>query len=567
MRNKEVASLLYKIADYLDFQGIEFKPIAFRRAAQNIEALSKDIEEIYREGKLLEIPAVGIHIAQKISEYLKSGKLEYFEKLKKQIPVDLEGLMSVSELGPKRAKVLYQKLKIKNLDDLKKAAKENKIRVLFGFGEKSESSILRSIELLEKSKGKNLLGYSIDTANEILETLKNVEFVSRVDLAGSARRFRETIGDLDILVISSKPLLVIKAFSSVKKIQKVLEKGPTRSSIILDNGLQVDLRVVEKKSYGAALNYFTGSKEHNIMLRRIAIKKGLKLSEYGLFRNNKYVGGKTEVELYKKLGMAYIEPELRENTGEIEIAQKNKLPKIIGYNDILGDLHMHTTHSDGHNSIEEMALATKKMGYSYVNISDHSKLPVANGMDDKKVLAYCKEIDKINKKDLGIRIFKGCEINIDKKGEPDLKKSTIKELDIPVFAIHSYFKLDKKEMTKRIINALDNEFIKILAHPTGRLINKREEYEFDFNSVFEKAAKNGVALEINSFPDRLDLKDVYIKAAKKFGVKFVIDTDSHATLHLNFIKFGIGQARRGWLEKKDVLNTLALKEIQKVMGL
>lgn len=567
MKNKEVALILYKIADYLDFLGVEFKPIAFRRAAQNVEVLSKDIEEIHKEGKLEEIPAVGINIAQKIAEYLNTGKLEYLEELKSKIPVNLEELMSISEVGPKRIKVLYQNLKIKNLADLKKAVQEHKVRDLFGFGEKSENSILRSIELLEKSKGRKLLGDCIDIGEQIVEKLNKVYGVTRVDLAGSARRMKETVGDLDILVISSKPNKVVEAFTSLKNIQKVLEKGPTRSSIILDNGLQVDLRVVEKRSYGAALNYFTGNKEHNIMLRKIAIKKGLKLSEYGLFKGNKFVGGRTEEELYKKLGMVYIEPELRENTGEIELAQKNKLPKIIEYNDILGDLHMHTTFSDGHNSIEEMALAAKKIGYLYVNISDHSNLPVANGMDDKKVLDYCKEIDGINKKNLGINIFKGCEINIDKKGEPDLKKSTIKELDIPIFSIHSYFKLDKGEMTKRILTALDNEFIKILAHPTGRLINQREEYEFDFDAVFEKAAKNNVVLEINSFPDRLDLKDFYIKAARELKVKFVVDTDSHAVSHLKLIRFGIGQARRGWLTKKDVLNTLNLKEFRKVMKL
>lgn len=567
MKNKEVALLLYKIADYLDFLGVEFKPIAFRRAAQNIEVLSRDIEEIYTQGKLEEIPAVGRHIAQKIVEYLKTGKLEYFEELKKRIPVDLEGLMAISEVGPKRAKVLYQKLGIKNLAELKKAAGQKKIRELFGFGEKSENSILRSIEILEKSKGRKLLGDCIDVGEEIVQKLNKVYGVTQVDLAGSARRMKETVGDLDILVISSKPNKVVEAFSNLKNIQKVLEKGPTRSSIILDNGLQVDLRVVEKKSYGAALNYFTGNKEHNINLRKIAIKKGLKLSEYGLFKKNKFVGGRTEQELYKKLGMVYIEPELRENTGEIELAEKNKLPKLIGYGDILGDLHMHTTFSDGHDSIEEMAIASKKMGYLYVNISDHSKLPVANGMDDKEVIDYCKKIDNINKNDLGIKIFKGCEINIDREGKPDLKNSTLKELDIPIFSIHSYFKLDKKEMTKRILNALDNEFIKILAHPTGRLINQREEYEFDFDLVFEKAFKNNVALEINSFPDRLDLKDVYIRAAREFGVKFAINTDSHAILHLRHIRFGIGQARRGWLSKKDVLNTLALKEFQKALRL
>ena len=567
MKNKEVALLLYKIADYLEFQGIKFKPIAFRRAAQNIESLSKDIEDIYREGKLEEIPSIGTHIAQKISEYIQTGKLRYFEDLKKQIPIDLEDLMSISEIGPKRAKVLYEKLYIKNLFDLKNAAVKRKIRNLFGFGEKSENSILKSLELLEKSKGRKILGDWIDIGEEIVIRLSKIVGVKKVDLAGSARRMKETIADIDILVVSSRTKDVVESFTSIKEIQKILEKGPTRSSILLKNGLQIDLRVVENKSYGAALNYFTGSKEHNIILRKLAIKKGLKLSEYGLFKNNVYVCGATEKELYKKLDMSYIEPELRENTGEIELAQKGRLPKIIGYEDILGDLHMHTNFSDGQNSIEEMALASKKMGYSYINISDHSYLPVANGMNDKMVLNYCKQIDKINKKDIGIKIFKGCEININKKGKPDLKKSTMQELDIPIFAIHSYFKLDKSYMTKRILNALDNEFVKILAHPTGRLINKRDEYQFDFSSVFEKASKNRVALEINSFPNRLDLKDYYIKEAKEFGVKFTINTDSHSTSHLKFIRFGIGQARRGWLEKKDVLNALNLKEFKRHMGL
>ncbi|MEK6974261.1 MAG: DNA polymerase/3'-5' exonuclease PolX [Nanoarchaeota archaeon] len=565
MRNIEVAKLLYKIADILEFLGVDFKPAAYRRAASNIESLSEDIGKIFNENRLEEISGIGKHIAEKISEYLKTGKLKYYEELKKRVPIDLDELMKIPEIGPKKARLLYERLKIKNISDLKGAALSHKIRNLERMGIKSEDSILRGIEFLEKNQGKVLLGYVLPIAKEIEELLRQLKEVELVNVAGSVRRMKETIGDIDILVVSRNPTKVVDYFIKMNNVQEILARGETKSSVILSDGLQIDLRVVERKNYGAALNYFTGSKEHNIALRKIALSKGFKLNEYGIYLGNKFIGGKDENEVYSLLGLKYIEPELRENTGEIDASKRNKLPNLIKYGDIKGDLHIHTKFSDGQNTIEEMAAHSKKIGYEYIAITDHSNLAVAGGMNDKDLLRYIKKIRKINFKDLAI--FAGSEVNISKYGSLDLKNSTLKELDIVIGSVHSYFKMGNKEMTNRILKALDNNYINILGHPTGRLINRREPFEFDADKVFEKAKERNVILEINAHPERLDLKDTMIKMAKKYKVKFVINTDSHSTADFSFMRLGIGQARRGWLESKNVINSYRLRNLKKALSI
>jgi DNA polymerase (family X) len=563
MKNLEVAKLLFGIADILEFQGVDFKPVAYRRAASNIESLSEDIQKIYEENRLEEIPGVGKNIADKIKEYLENGKLKYYEELKKEVPIKLDELMNLPEIGPKKAKILYEKLRIKNVSDLKKAALSKKIRNIPGMGIKSEDSILKGIESQEKNKDRMLIGYALPIANEIVKRLSGLKEVDSVNVAGSVRRMKETVRDIDILIVSSSPSRVMDYFVKLNDVKEIIAKGSTKSSVRLSNGLQVDLRIVEKESYGAALNYFTGSKEHNILLRKIAQGNGLKLNEYGLFKGSKIIAGKNENEIYKSLGLNYIEPELRENTGEIISSKNNTLPNLIGYNQIKGDLQMHTKFSDGQNTIQEMAEVCKEREYKYMAITDHLNLAVTKGLDDKKINSYLKDLNKVNIS--GIKIFSGCEVEINKSGSLNAKTKTLKDLDIVIGAVHSNFKLSKADMTKRILNAMDNEYLTFLAHPTGRLITRREPYEFDIDSVFEKAKNNNIWIEINAHPDRLDLRDSLIRSAKEFGVKFVINTDAHSIADLHFMELGIGQSRRGWLESKDVVNTRTLKEFEKLL--
>ena len=584
MKNLEIAELLNEIADYLELKEEKFKIRAYRKAALVIQSLSGDIEEIWEKGKLEGIPSVGEGIAKKISDFLQDGKSAYLEKLKKQTPVDMESLGQIEGLGSKTVAKLYKKLNIKNIKELEKAAKKGRIRNIFGFGSIFEKNILKSIKFSRSSSDRHLLGSVLQIADEITVELKRLKEISKIQIAGSTRRRKETIRDIDILITSKKPEKVMNFFVKMDNVSDVLAHGNTKSSVRLDEGIQVDVRVIDKKSYGTALLYFTGSKEHNIRLRKIAIDKKMKLSEYGLFnkllnsknskalensknfqrKTNKLLAGKTENEVYKKLGMSYIEPELREDDGEIEAALKNKLPKLIGYNDIKGDLQMHTKWSDGSNSIEEMAGEAKKLGYEYICITDHTgNLKIANSLNEKRILKQIKEIDKINKRIKGIKILKGAEVNITNDGSLDVKDNTLKKLDVAAASIHSGFKNPKEKITNRIIKAMENENVDVIAHPTGRLIQKRPAYEIDFDKIFSKAKETGTCMEINSFPNRLDLKDAHVRAAIKNGVKLTISTDAHNTGHLRFMEFGIATARRGWAEKKDILNTLSLKKFLK----
>jgi len=573
MKNQEIAKIFYEIADYLEMEGVAFKPYAYQKAAITLETLEEDVEEIYKRGgreALLKIPGIGESMADKIEEYLKTGKIKYYEGFKKKTPVNLEELMAVEGMGPKKAKVLYEKLRIKNLKDLERAAKEHKIATLFGFGEKTEKNILEGINFLKRSKGRFLLGDILPKVKEVEQKLKSLKEVERVDVVGSIRRRKETIGDADFLVISKEPEKVMDFFTSLPGIVKVWGKGTTKSSVRMKEGFDMDIRVLPKKSYGAALQYFIGSKEHNIVLRKIAIDKGLKLSEYGLFRGPKMIAGENEEEIYEKLGMDWIPPEMRENQGEIEAALKHQLPKIIGYKDIKGDLHCHIKWAGrwdgGANTIEEMAEMAMKIRYEYLGIASHTKfLRIEHGLDEKQLELRDKEIDKINGKlqmaKCKLKILKGCEANILNDGSIDIKDEALKKLDFVIAGVHSNFKMPKEKMTERIIQAMKNPNIDIISHPTGRIIQRRDEYQIDFDKILRVAKETGTILEINSFPERLDLNAENIRRAKEAGVKMVINTDSHHKDQMKFIEFGIAQARRGWAEKEDIVNTQLLNKL------
>jgi len=570
MKNQLVANILYQIADLLDLKGeIFFKTRAYRMAAQTIEVLEEDIEDITKEDRLLEIPGVGAGLAKKIKEIVETGKSDYFERLKKEIPEGVIHLLDIPGLGPKKVAAIYKNLGITTLEELQKAATGGKLRELEGFGEVTEQNILRGIQLLEKTSGRALLNVAYADGMGYLDYLKKCKKIEKTSIAGSLRRMKETIGDVDILASSKHSDDVMDHFVKYPDVQQILAKGTTKSSVILKDNIQVDLRVVEPKSYGAALQYFTGSKEHNVTLRGLAIKKGYKLNEYGLFEKDteKYIVGKTEEEIYKKIGFPYIEPELRENRGEFESAKNKSLPNLVKYDDVLGDFHVHSTWSDGNDSIEMLAHFAKQMGYSYVNITDHSQsLKIANGLSEERVNKKIEEIKKLNKKFPNFTILCGTECDIKSDGTLDYSNNVLKKFDFVYIGIHTGFKMDKNRMTERIIKGIDNEHVDFLAHPTGRLIGKRDPYEVDIERIIDSAKETDTRLEINAFPDRLDLDDTHAKLAKEKGVKFVLGTDSHSTNHLQFMKFGIATARRGWLEKKDILNTYSLKDIEKILG-
>jgi DNA polymerase (family 10) len=571
VKNQELAKIFYEIANYLEMEEMPFKPYAYQKAAITLETLEEDTEEIYKEGgrkAILKIPGVGESIADKIEEYLKTGKIKYYETLKKKTPVNMEELMRVEGLGPKRIKVLYQKLEIRNLKDLEKAAKSHKISPLFGFGQKTEKNILEGIEFLKRSKGRFLLGEILPKVKEVCQKLKSLKAVERVDSAGSVRRMKETIGDVDFLVISKNPQKVMDFFVSLPGIIKIWGKGTTKASVRMKEGFDVDIRVVPARSYGSALQYFTGSKEHNIATRKIAQDLGLKLSEYGLFRGPKMIAGKTEEEIYKTLGMDWMPPEIREDQGEINAALSHKLPKLIDYKDIKGDLHCHSNWDGGANSIEVMAKAAQDMGYEYLGISDHTKfLRIEHGLDEKKLAQQRKEIDKLNARfrssNVKFRILQGCEANILNDGSIDIKDETLKELDYVIAGIHSNFKMEKTKMTERMIKVMKNPHVDIISHPTGRILKRRDEYQIDFGKILRVAKETGTILEINSYPERLDLNDQNIRRAKEVGVKMIINTDSHHKDQMRFMEFGIAQARRGWAEKGDIINCWLLEKLLK----
>lgn len=569
MKNQELSKIFFEIANYLEIDGVSFKPFAYRKVAMVLDSLKDDVGEIYRNGgtkALQEIPGVGEGIANAIEEYLKTDKIKQFEQLKKKLPFKVDELLKVEGLGPKKIKVLYQKLKVKNLKDLEKAAKAHKIAPLFGFGEKTEKNILQGLEFLKKSKGRFLLGEIMPSVKEVIVRLKNQKEIKAVSVAGSVRRQKETIGDIDILVVSEDSKETAKFFVSMPEVEKIWANGETKCSVRFKEGFDIDLRMVEQKSFGSALQYFTGSKEHNIATRKIAIEKGLKLSEYGVFSGEKQIAGKTEEDVYKAIGLPYIEPEMRHDDGEIQAALEGKLPVLVELKDIMGDLHCHTVDSDGENSIEEMVKAAMDMGYEYVGISDHTKfLGITNGSDEKRILAQREIIGKLNLKfkseNLKFRVLHGCEVDITADGTLAMEDSILEKMDYVIASVHSSMKMEKKEMTERIIKALENPNVDIFGHPTGRLLGQRDEYKMDFDKILEVAKKTGTILEINSSPFRLDLNGFNVRRAKSKGIKMIINTDSHKKEQLDLMEYGIGQARRGWAEKADIVNTNSVEEL------
>jgi DNA polymerase (family 10) len=574
MKNQELAKVFYDMANFLEISGVAFKPYAYQRAALSLEALKEDVSDIYKNGgtkALLQIPGVGKAIAEHIEEYLKTGKIKHYEELKKKMPFKVDELLKVEGLGPRKIKVLYQKLGIKNLKDLEKAVKAHKIAPLFGFGEKTEKNIVQGLEFLKQSKGRFLLGEIMPSVKSIISRLEKREEIKEVSVAGSVRRQKETIGDIDILVVSENPKKTADFFVKMPEVEKIWANGEKKCSVRFKEGFDVDLRMVEQKSFGSALQYFTGSKEHNIATRKIAIEKGLKLNEYGVFNGEKMIAGKTEEEVYKAVGLPFMAPEIREDDGEIQAAINGKLPILVEQKDIKGDLHCHSSfeaESHGRNSIEEMCKKAMELGYKYIGISDHTKfLKIESGLDEKQLLKQHEVINKINEKfgkqGLKFKVLHGCETNILDDGSVDIKDDVLEKLDYVIAGVHSNLKMARKEMTQRIIKAMQNPNIDIFSHPTGRLIGKREEYQMDFDKILETAKKTGTILEINSSPKRLDLNGFNIRRAKIMGIKMIINTDTHQKDQLELMEYGIGQARRGWAERDDIINTLSVEDLLK----
>lgn len=566
MINQEIAHIFNEIADLLEFKGDNpFRIRAYRKAALNIESLPKKIEDLSKE-EILKIPGIGADLSEKIQEYISTGEVQTLKELKTALPEGLLNIMKVPGIGPKTAKLLFEKLNITDIDQLERLAVGHKLSSLPGIKEKTEENILKGIASLKRGRERLPLGKVLPIANEIVNFLQNNAHVDRISLAGSLRRCKDTVKDIDILAASKDPVGAMQIFTTMPNVKDVLSKGSTRSSIVIKEGIQVDFRIVERESYGSALAYLTGSKNHNIRLREMAVKKGLKINEYGIFSDadNRKLGGAEEDDIYKILGLPYIEPELREDTGEIEAALEGRLPKLITQQDIRGDLHLHSRWSDGSHTIEELVEAAKNRGYSYIAITDHSKgLGVAKGLTEARLLEQMKEVKELNKKFKNFRLLQGIEVDIKSDGSLDFDDDILKMLDVVVASIHSGFKQSSEQITSRLISAIKNPYVSIIAHPTGRLLGERDAYDVDIEAVIKAAKETKTALEINAYPSRLDLNDMHAKMAKELSVPLIISTDSHIITQMDYIYYGVSVARRGWLEKDDVLNTLSAEELLK----
>lgn len=567
MTNKEIARVLYEMAAYLDMQGIDYKPRAYEKAASQIADLETEASEIYkRDGLkgLTKISYIGKSMAEHIEDLIKTGTYAEYQRMKRDVPVDVSELMQIEGLGPKKIFELWKKLKIRNLADLEQAATSGKIRTLSNFGEKSEQKILKGLSFLHKSAGRQLLGYVLPEAKNLEQAIRTLPEVKGAFLTGSIRRRKETIGDIDLVVVSQKPEKVMKSFTNIPMVAHVIGTGPSKTSIKLTNGMNIDLRVVPEESLGAALVYFTGSKDHCIALREIAIKKELKLNEYGLYKGNRSIAGKTEQEIYHALGLEFIEPEMRENCGEIQLAKEKRLPKLIEYGDLKGDLQVQTNWTDGEHSMEEMALAAEKQGLEYIVITDHTQSLAMMGSDQMKLMKQMKEIDLLNDKlrkgAHKIQVLKGAEVNIMKDGTLDMPDEILAQLDVVGAAVHSFMHLTRDEQTKRVLKAMENPNVDILFHPTSRKILARDPIDVDMEAVIDCAKRTDTVLEIDAHPDRLDLRDEWIRRSLEAGVKLSIDSDAHSVSHFRHLEFGIAQARRGWATKKDIVNTKPVKE-------
>ncbi len=569
IHNSEIANIFYDVAAFLEIEGANpFRIRAYRGAARTLSSLSGSVVDRIAQGHdLTEIPGIGRDLAHKIEIIVETGSLPMLKELESRLPPGLKDIMRLSGVGPKKAAALYKELGIKNLEGLKKAAESGRIRELRNFGAKIEANILEEVSRGRKEgEGRTLLIKAEEYAEPLCRHLQKSKGVKKVVPAGSYRRRQETVGDLDILVTCKKGSNVMNDFTGYDDVRKVVSQGKTRSTVILRSGLQVDLRVVPEVSYGAALHYFTGSKPHSIAIRKIGLNKSYKINEYGVFKKDKRIAGRTEEEVYETVGLPYIEPELREDRGEIKEAQQGILPELIRLEDLQGDLHTHTDETDGRDTLEEMAQAAQERGYSYLAVTDHSRqVSVAKGLDEDRLLEQIDAIDKLNDSLKGLTLLKGIEVDILKDGSLDLPDRVLKRLDIRVCSVHSYFKLSAKEQTERILRAMDNPLFNVLGHPSGRLIQSREAYDLDMERIMEGAKERGCFLELNSQPDRMDLRDVHLKRAREIGVLISISTDAHWSKNLDWIRFGVDQARRGWLSSADVINTRDLAELRKLL--
>ncbi len=566
--NAELVAAFNRLANLLEIKGENpFKIRAYRNAARTIEGLGRSVEEMVRAGEdLTELPGIGKDLAQKIKDFVETGRIEKLEELEREIPAPLLELLSVEGLGPKRIRVLYENLGIKDLDQLRDAAQSGAIEKLPGFGPKIVETILKGTRLAKKEGRRFKWAVAEEYVEDLLQYLNEAQGVEVIEVAGSFRRKKETVGDLDVLVVSEDWELVTDHFVRYPHVKEVISKGKTRSTVILTPGIQVDLRSVPRQCYGAALAYFTGSKAHNIAIRTMGVKLGLKINEYGVFRGDERIGGEEELDVYKAVGLPFIEPELRENSGEIEAAQAGRLPNLIRLEDIRGDLHCHSHYTDGKDTIWAIATAAKALGYEYIAITDHSKrLTVTKGLDEKRLREQMEEIDQLNERLHGITILKSIEVDILEDGSLDLPDEVLGELDLVVGSIHHKFKLSQEAQTARVLKAMDNPHFTILGHPTGRLIGQREPYKINVQKVLEGAKERGCFLELNAQPDRLDLNDVNLRLAKEIGVKIAISTDSHSIGTLAYMRYGVNQARRGWIEKGDCINTRSLPELKQLL--
>ncbi|MDR7532925.1 MAG: DNA polymerase/3'-5' exonuclease PolX [Armatimonadota bacterium] len=568
MQNRAVAQRLNQIADLLEIKGDQiFRINAYRRAARAVESLTEDIADVAARGELTRIPGVGQSIAEKIEEFLRTGTMQAYEELARSLPPGLATLMSVPDVGPKTALLLYKHLGITTVDELEQAARAGRLRALPRMGAKTEENILKGIAVLRRSAARRPLGVVLPLADDLVAHLRRAPGLQEIEVAGSLRRRKETIGDIDILVTSTKPEAVMDAFVRAPQVAQVLAHGPTRSSVILDAGIQADLRVVEPAAYGAALQYFTGSKEHNVKLRERAVRRGLKLNEYGVWRasDDRRVAGRTEEEVYRAVGLPWIPPELREDQGELEAAEAGRLPRLVDLDALRGDLHVHTRWSDGAETAEAMAQAARALGYEYLCITDHSQsLKFAGGVPPDDLRQHAAEARRLSAR-LGIAVLIGTECDILPDGRLDYADDVLAELDVVVASVHSRFAMSREQMTRRIVRALESGRVHVLGHPTGRLLGQRDPYEVDLEAVVEAAVRTGTALEINASPERLDLNDAHARMARERGARFVISTDAHQRGHLRHMVFGVSMARRGWLEATDVLNTLPLARFREAL--
>jgi len=569
VHNADIAQIFEEIAEILQIEGANpFRIRAYRNAAREVQMLGQELKTLVEKGEdLTRLPGIGKDLAAKIEEIVRTGECRSLQKLQKSLPAGLADLLHIPGIGPKKVHALYHELDIHTPEQLLRAAKDGRLQTLHGFGEKTSQAIIKNIEAHIQQKHRMKLALAAQYADALVAYLSKQKNVNEVIVAGSYRRCRETVGDIDILVCAENSKPVVKAFVEYDEVADIQTSGSQRSTVILKNGLQVDLRVIPRKSFGAALHYFTGSKSHNIELRKRALQRGLKINEYGVFKGNKQIAGKTEDSVYKAVGLPWVPPELRENQGEIAAAEINQLPHLIELKNLRGDLHAHTLATDGHHSLEEMAAAAKQAGLSYLAITEHSKhLAMTHGLTAERLLQQVDEIDALNEKLKGITLLKGIEVDILEDGSLDLPDAVLARLDLVIGAVHSNFTLSREQQTQRIIRAMQRPCFSILAHPTGRLLEQRDAYDVDMDRVIKEARQRGCYLELNAHPERLDLYDIHCRMAKAEGVLVSINSDAHSISDFYNLKYGIGQARRGWLEKSDVLNTRSLGQLRKLLG-